>query len=88
MSCSNSARFRRQVCCLQSQFLKTDDLPFTGVLPAVIVSQALANAGVVWKDRAYTQMVSLWIVLGQAMSDDHSCRTAVAWFVAHRVPKG
>nr|WP_261360632.1 IS4 family transposase [Aeoliella straminimaris] len=53
-----------------------------------IVSQALTAAGVAWKDRLYTPLVTLWIFLGQAMSADHSCRAAVARFVAHRVSRG
>ena len=88
MRCSNQARFRQQVRFLQRQFLQSGDLPFTDVLSADIVSQAVAAAGVVWKDRVYTPMVTLWIFLGQVMSADHSCRAAVARFVAHRVSRG
>ncbi|MCO6042709.1 IS4 family transposase [Aeoliella sp. ICT_H6.2] len=88
MRCSNPARFRQQVRFLQRQFLQTGDLPFTDVLSTDIVSQALTAAGVAWKDRLYTPLVTLWIFLGQAMSADHSCRAAVARFVAHRVSRG
>ena len=88
MRCSNPARFRQQVRFLQRQFLLEGDLPFTEVLPADRISQALTAAGVAWNERIYTPLVTLWIFLGQVLSADHSCRAAVARFVAHRVSRG
>ena len=88
MRCSSQARFRQQVRFLQRQFLQNGDLPFTDVLSDDVVSQALVAASVAWKDRVYTPLVTLWIFLGQVMSADHSCRAAVARFVAHRVSRG
>lgn len=88
MCFSNPGRLRQQVQFLRRQFLQEGDLPFTNVLSADIISQALASADVVWKDRVYTPLVTLWIFLGQTMSADHSCRAAVARFVAHRVSRG
>ena len=88
MRCSNQARFRQQVRFLQRQFLQNGDLPFTDILSADVVSEALATGGVIWKDRVYTPLVTLWIFLGQVLSADHSCRAAVARFVAHRVSRG
>lgn len=73
---------------LQCQFLQNGDLPFTDVLSADVLAEALVAAGVVWKDRVYTPLVTLWIFLGQAMNADHSCRAAVARFVALRVSQG
>ncbi|MAT68541.1 MAG: IS4 family transposase [Planctomycetaceae bacterium] len=84
----HAMRFRQQVRLLRRQFLQDGDLPFTDVLSADLVSQALAVAGVVWKDRVYTPLVTLWIFLGQALCADHSCRAAVARFIAHRVSRG
>ena len=80
MVCSNQVRFRQQVRFLQRQFLQNGDLPFTDVLSADVVSQALAAAGVVWKDRVYTPLVTLWIFLGQVhqrRSFLSSCRCSV-----------
>lgn len=88
MRCSSQARFHQQVRFLQRQFLLEGDLPFTEVLPADTIWQALTAAGVAWKDRIYTPLVTLWIFLGQVISADHSCRAAVARFVAHRVSRG
>jgi len=88
MCVSNHGRLRQQVRFLQRQFLQNGDLPFTDVLSAEIVSQALTAAGVVWKDRIYSPLVTLWVFLGQVLSADHSCRSAVARLIAHRLSQG
>lgn len=88
MRCSNQARLRQQVRFLQRQFLQEGELPFTDVLSPEIVLQALTAAGVVWKDRIYSPLVTLWIFLGQVLSADHFCRAAVARFIAHRFSSG
>jgi hypothetical protein len=82
MRCSNHGRLRQQVRFLRRQFLQDGAPPFSDVLSAEIISQALAAAGVVWKDRIYPPLVTLWVFLGQVLSQDHSCRAAVA----HRSP--
>ena len=41
-----------------------------------------------WLDRVYTPLVTLWVFLGQVLSADHSCRAAVARFIAHRISHG
>jgi hypothetical protein len=88
MRLSNPARFREQVRFLRRQFLQDGDLPFTDVLSVKIISQALTAVDVAWKDRIYTPLVTLWIFLGQVLDADHTCRAAVARFVAHRVSHG
>jgi hypothetical protein len=88
MRCSNQGRFRQQVRFLQRQFLQDGDLPFTNVLTEIVVGQALQAVEFVWKDRIYTPLVTLWVFLGQVLSQDHSCRAAVARLIAHRVARG
>ena len=85
---SNAVRFRQQVRFLQRQFLQNSDLPFSDVLSADSISQALTAANVVWKERIYSPLVTLWVFLGQVLSQDHSCRAAVARLIAHRVGHG
>ena len=53
-----------------------------------IVEQALTAVAVVWNDRIYTPLVTLWVFLSQVLSADHSCRAAVARLIAHRVSQG
>jgi hypothetical protein len=84
---SNSTRIRRQVRFLQRQFLQDGDLPFTDVLTLKTISQALTTAEVVWNDCIYTPLVTLWVFLSQVLSEDHSCRDAVARLITHRLSR-
>jgi hypothetical protein len=88
MSFCNHGRFRQQVRFLRRQFLQDGELPFTDVLSESAVAQALKALNVVWLDRVYSPLVTMWVFLGQALSQDHSCRAAVARLIAHRVSRG
>jgi hypothetical protein len=85
---SNHGRFREQARFLRRQFLQDGDLPFTDVLSDGIVLQALTAINVVWLDRIYSPLVTLWVFLGQVLSADHSCRAAVARLIAYRLARG
>ena len=84
----NQRRFRRQIRFLRRQFLQDGDLPFSNLLSGEVVEDALTAVDVVWNDRIYTPLVTLWVFLSQVMSADHSCRAAVARLLAHRVANG
>lgn len=88
MRCSNQGRFRQQVRFLQRQFLQDESLPFTNVLSEAVVAQALQAVNFIWKDRIYSPLATLWVFLSQVLSQDHSCRAAVARLIAHRVSHG
>jgi hypothetical protein len=88
MSFSNHGRFREQARFLRRQFLQGGDLPFTDVLTESTVAQALIALHIVWLDRIYSPLVTLWVFLGQVLNQDHSCRAAVARLIAHRVSRG
>ena len=81
-------RFRQQLSFLRRQFLQEGELPFSDVLSDNIIKQALVDADVVWNERIYTPMVTLWIFLSQVLSADHSCRAAVARLISHRMSRG
>lgn len=83
----NHGRFQQQIRFLRCQFLQDGDLPFSNVLSEEIVEQALAAVAVVWNDRIYTPLVTLWVFLGQVLSADHSCRAAVARLIVHRIAR-
>ncbi len=85
---SNQGRFQQQVSFLRRQFLQDGDLPFRDVLSEESIAQALTAIGVCWLDRIYSPLVTLWVFLGQVLSQDHSCRAAVARLIAHRVSRG
>ena len=85
---SQQGRFRQQVNFLRRQFLQEGNLPFTEVLSANAISQAIETIQVCWKDRIFTPLVTLWVFLGQVLNADQSCRAAVARLIAHRVSQG
>jgi hypothetical protein len=84
----NHGRFQQQASFLRRQFLQDGDLPFTDVLSEGVVSQAMTAINVIWLDRIYSPLVTLWVFLGQALSADSSCRAAVARLIAHRLSRG
>jgi len=88
MRFTHSAASRQQFRFLQRQFLQDGDLPFTSVLTKDCLAQALDSIKIVWKDRIYTPLVTLWVFLGQILSAAHSCRAAVARLIAHRCSQG
>lgn len=84
----NQGRFRQQIRFLRRQFLQDGEMPFSDVLSSEKVQHALIAADVVWNDRIYSPMVTLWVFLSQVLSADHSCRFAVARLIAHRISQG
>ena len=87
MCYSNRGAIREQVNVLRRQFLQDGGLPFTDVLTAEVIADALATVGR-WLDRVFSPVVTLWVFLGQALAADQSCRAAVARLIAHRVARG
>jgi hypothetical protein len=73
---------------LRRQFLQDGELPFTSILSEEVLAQALTAIDGIWKDRIYSPLVTLWVFLGQVLSQDHSCRAAVARLIAHRLSQG
>ena len=88
MHYSNQGRFQQQFRFLRRQFLQDGDLPFSNILSENIIAQALKAIDACWLDRIYTPLITLWVFLGQVLSQDHSCRAAVARLIAHRVSRG
>src|SRR5262245_53405754 len=88
MRFSNQGRFREQAGFLRRQYLQDGALPFSDILTDDFIRQAMNAVDGVWKDRIYTPLVTLWVFLTQVLSADHSCRGAVARFIAHRLSRG
>jgi len=88
MPYSNQGRFREQARFLRRQFLQDDGLPFSNVLSEDVVAQSLTTISACWFDRIYSPLVTLWVFLSQVLSQDHSCRAAVARLIAHRISRG
>lgn len=84
----NQGRFLEQLGFLKRQFLQEGDLSFSNVLSDETIEQALGTIDFAWKNRVYTPLTTLWMFLSQVISADHSCRSAVARLIAHRVANG
>ena len=78
---------RRQVAEKIDSLEKDKSLPFTEILDARMVEDALAAEGVSYNRSIYTPFVTLCTFLSQVLDPDHSCRAAVArvivWMAIH-----
>src|SRR3954454_4025009 len=73
---------------LRARLARDDGLPFADVLTESRVHEALDEHGVRYRDRVYNPVTTTWGFLSQVLSDDHSCRDAVARIIAHRAASG
>src|SRR5436305_358357 len=73
---------------LRARFVRNEGLPFTHVLTAARIRGVLDEHGVTYRDRVFDPVTTLWGFLSQVLSDDHSCRDAVARIIAHRAAAG
>lgn len=65
-------------------FRQTAGLPFSDHLSEGDIQLALSRCGVKFRDRVFSPEVTIWSFLSQCLSQDGSCREAVARVVAHR----
>jgi Transposase DDE domain len=77
----------RPVAHLHQQLAQAPRLPFALLLDAEQVQQALQAEKVSFRERLFSPLVTLWVFLSQILDPDHSCRAAVARFVAWRTAK-
>src|SRR6516162_5503540 len=73
---------------LRARFTRNDGLPFADVLTEPRIRAALDEHGVRHRDRVFDPVTTLGGFLSQVLSDDHSCRDAVARIIAHRAAGG
>jgi hypothetical protein len=88
MAHATSSPCSRQVRQLRQQFAHAPALPFADLLPAEEVTDALQAEGVTFRQRLFSPLVTLWAFLSQVLDPDHSCRAAVARFLAWRGSRG
>lgn len=84
----NPRRMARQVQVLGNQFAEVQGLPFADLVSADGISQALADENVIGRERVYTPLVTVAMLLSQSQDDDPSLRQAVARFQAQRAAQG
>src|ERR1700735_4536723 len=88
MSHATPARRSRQVHALAQQLTDAPGLPFADLLPAADIEHALEHEHVVFRDRLFSPLVTIWVFLTQVLDPDPSCRAAVARFLAWRASRG
>src|SRR3954454_624469 len=69
-----------QVDALRRQFLQDGGLPFTDVLTADGLHEALGEIKAAWNDRLYTPLVTLWASMPLERLDE---LLPEVWFVSH-----
>src|SRR4051794_4311456 len=73
---------------LRARFARNDGLPFADVLTEPRIREVLDEHGVRYRERVFDPVTTIWGFLSQVLSDDHSCRDAVARIIAHRAAGG
>lgn len=77
-----------QVEKLKMQFSQREGLPFGEILSSGFVLRILEEQKAVFRDRIFSPIVTLAAFVAQVLSEDHSCRWAVAQVIAERVEQG
>ena len=67
---------------VRARFARNAGLPFADVLTEARILDVLNEHGVVYRDRVFSPVTTIWGFLSQVLSDDHSCRDAVARVIA------
>ncbi|MGH7169642.1 MAG: IS4 family transposase [Gemmataceae bacterium] len=78
----------RQAAQLRRKIANAPALPFSELLPGGLAEQAIRDQAVSFRDRLFCPLVTLWVFLSQVLDSDHSCRAAVARFLAWRTAQG
>ena len=88
MAHATASRPSCQVGRLRQRLALAPPLPFAELLPGDLAEQALRDEGVSFRQRLFTPLLTLWVFLSQVLDADHSCRQAVARFLAWRTACG
>jgi hypothetical protein len=78
----------RQVESLRNQFAQVEGLPFADVLSANLIDAVLIDEQITFRDRIYSPLITLAMMLSQTQDDDPSLRQAVARLQARRAAQG
>src|SRR6187455_2887424 len=73
---------------VRARFTRSTGLPFANVLTEANILDVLNDHGITYRDRVFNPVTTVWGFLSQVLSDDHSCRDAVARVIAHRAANG
>ena len=73
---------------VRARFARDQGLPFADSLSELSILDALQEYGVKYRDRLFSPVTTIWGFLSQVLSEDHSCRDAVARVIAHQAASG
>src|SRR5216684_2904233 len=73
---------------VRARFARSTGLPFANVLTEANILHVLNDHGIKYRDRVFNPVTTIWGFLSQVLSEDHSCRDAVARVIAHRAASG
>src|SRR5205809_2781105 len=73
---------------VRARFARDQGLPFASSLSELSILDALNEHGVKFRDRLFSPVTTIWGFLSQVLSEDHSCRDAVARVIAHQAASG
>jgi hypothetical protein len=73
---------------VRARFARNTGLPFANVLTQANILDVLDDHGIKYRDRVFDPATTIWGFLSQVLSDDHSCRDAVARVIAHQAASG
>ena len=73
---------------IRARFARNEGLPFADILAEANILDVLNEHGVVYRDRVFNPVTTVWGFLSQVLSEDHSCRDAVSRIIAHRAANG
>jgi hypothetical protein len=73
---------------VRARFARDQGLPFADSLTELSILDALNEHDVQYRDRLFNPVTTIWGFLSQVLSDDHSCRDAVARVIAHQAACG
>lgn len=88
MAHATSSSHARQVGQLRERLAHAPALPFSELLPQGLAEQIIRDEAVSFRDRLFSPLITLWVFLSQVLDADHSCRQAVARFLAWRTAQG
>jgi hypothetical protein len=88
MAHATSSPHARQVGQLRQRLAHAPALPFVELLPQGLAEQVIRDEAISFRDRLFSPLVTLWVFLSQVLDADHSCRQAVARFLAWRTAQG
>lgn len=73
---------------VRARFARNEGLPFTDILTEANVLDVLNEHRVLFRNRVFNPITTIWGFLSQVLSEDHSCRDAVLRIIAHRATNG